>query len=145
MVSRERQVVLCDDDRAHAAALGGELVARGWRVALVERYTEAFALCCAHDVDALLVAPFLRSGSALVLPSALGIRKPPLTVLMTRLTERIGWNIAVRCGYDRQLCKAVDARVIDAMFAPVELERASTSAGGDQPPRLLLPDTGFGG
>lgn len=111
-----RTVLICDDDRAHTLALAADLGRLGYIVETVRTYAEAFAIACAHDIDALVVAPFLRDGSALVLPTALGIRKPPVAVLVTRIGERLASAIARRVGFDAQLTKCVDASTLDRLI-----------------------------
>ncbi len=112
--STPSKLLLCDEDRRHTDVLAARLDALGHTVEVVRSHAEAFAIACAYDIDALVVAPFLRDGSALVLPSALGIRRPPLVVLVSRLSERIAPPVVQRLGFDAQLTKVVD---------PLELER----------------------
>jgi DNA-binding response OmpR family regulator len=114
-----RTVLICDEDRAHTQALAVGLEQLGYVVEVVRSYAEAFAIACAHDLDALVVAPFLRDGSALVLPTALGIRKPPVTVLVTRMTERLSNVVARRVGFDVQLTKCVSAASLDRLIQAV--------------------------
>ena len=107
MSASRRTVLICDEDRFHTQTLANGLDALGYAVEHVRSYAEAFAIACAHDIDVLVVAPFLKDGSALVLPTALGIRKPPVTLLITRMTERIATAVATRVGFDAQLTKCV--------------------------------------
>lgn len=97
--------------------LAASLTYRGCHVEVVRSYAEAFALACARDFEALLTSPFLRDSSALVLPAALGIRRPPVAVLTCRLTERLDGAIVRRVGFDAQLVKAVDAAVVVRLIA----------------------------
>ncbi len=115
-MSARRTVLLCDDDRAHSETLAAALLELGHAVEIVRTYAEAFAIACAHDLDAMLVAPTLRDGSALVLPTALGIRRPPIVILISTLNERLASVVARRVGFDVQLTKVVDARVVDAIL-----------------------------
>lgn len=107
-----RTVLICDEDRFHTQTLAAGLEELGYAVEVVRTYAEAFAIACAHDFDALVVAPFLKDGSALVLPSALGIRKPPVALLITRMTERIATVVARRVGFDAQLTKCVSPATV---------------------------------
>jgi DNA-binding response OmpR family regulator len=107
---------VCDEDRAHSEALAGSLLELGYAVEVVRAYSEAFAIACAHDLDAMIVAPTLCDGSALVLPTALGIRKPPIVILMTTLHERLASVVTRRVGFDVQLAKVVDPRVVDSIL-----------------------------
>jgi DNA-binding response OmpR family regulator len=135
--SARRTVLICDEDRFHTQTLAAGLEQLGYAVEVVRTYAEAFAIACAHDIDALVVAPFLKDGSALVLPSALGIRKPPVAVLITRMTERIANVVAQRVGFDAQITKCVTAETIHRLVesaahrAPAEIDqrvRTSTSS-----------------
>lgn len=116
MRSARRTVLICDEDRAHTETLAAGLEDLGYATLVVNTYAEAFAIACAHDIDALVVAPFLKDGSALVLPSALGIRKPPVSVLITRMTERISSVVAVRVGFDAQITKCVAPRTVHQLI-----------------------------
>jgi DNA-binding response OmpR family regulator len=113
-------ILICDDDRLHATELAAGMVDLGWRVELVRSYGEAFAAACAIDFDALVVAPFLRDGSALALPSALGIRRPCVVVLACAMGERLAPAIVRRVGFDAQMTKVVDARAVAALARAVE-------------------------
>lgn len=115
MGAARRTVLICDEDRLHTQSLAAGLDQLGYVVEVVRTYAEAFAIACGHDLDALVVAPFLRDGSALVLPTALGIRKPPVAVLVTRMTERLSSVVAQRVGFDAQLAKVVDPQAIDRL------------------------------
>lgn len=132
MSAHRRTVLLCDEDRSHTETLAAGLERLGYAVEVVRSYAEAFAIACAHDIDALVVAPFLKDGSALVLPSALGIRKPPVTVLISRMTERISTVVAQRVGFDAQLTKCVTAETVHRL---VESAAARTSTA-DVPQRV---------
>ena len=116
MSSARRTVLICDEDRSHTETLAAGLEELGYAVEVVNTYAEAFAIACAHDIDALVVAPFLKDGSALVLPSALGIRKPPVSVLITRMTERIAPVVALRVGFDAQITKCVPAATVHRLI-----------------------------
>jgi ActR/RegA family two-component response regulator len=131
-VSARRTVLICDEDRFHTQTLAAGLEQLGYAVEVVRTYAEAFAIACAHDIDALVVAPFLKDGSALVLPSALGIRKPPVTVLITRMTERIANVVAHRVGFDVQITKCVAAdtvhRLVEETAQRARLEEVARHA-----------------
>ncbi|GAF91124.1 unnamed protein product, partial [marine sediment metagenome] len=75
---------------------------------------------------------YLRDGSTLVLPSSLGIRRPPLVVLVTRLAERLAAPMARRVGFDAQLTKIVDPWRLDRM---VRWSVAATAAAKRQAAR----------
>lgn len=115
--SRPAKLLLCDEDRRHTDALARGLDGLGHAVEVVRSHAEAFAIACAYDLDALVVAPFLRDGSALVLPSALGIRCPPLVLLVCSITERIAPRVVARLGFDAQLTKVVDPADVDRRLA----------------------------
>ena len=128
-------VLICDEDREHTHALASELVELGNAAFVARSYAEAFAIACAVDADVLLAAPFVRDGSTLVLPAALGIRRPKVAVLAPRLGERISDELAKRVGYDAQLTKAVSVRDLQRLVraaaararkleahAPIEIE-----------------------
>jgi DNA-binding response OmpR family regulator len=106
-------VLLCDDDREPTDVLARELEGLGHAVTIARTCAEAFAAACARDFDVLVATPFLRDGSTLVLPSALGIRRPRLTVLVSRLGDRLAPMVVRRVGFDAQLTKIVDARHLD--------------------------------
>ena len=134
MGSARKSVLICDEDRLHTQALAIGLEQLGYVTTSVRSYAEAFAIACAHDLDALVVAPFLRDGSALVLPTALGIRKPPVTVLATRMTERLASIVAQRVGFDAQITKVIDPIALDRLIknatdarAIEEVQRVRTS------------------
>ena len=116
MSSLRPNVLLCDDERECTQVLAADLESLGHSVTIVRSCADAFGTACANDFDALIAAPFLRDGSALVLPGALGIRRPRLVVLTTRVSDRLAPAIAKRVGFDRQLCKVVDASVLDRMI-----------------------------
>lgn len=109
-------VLLCDEERAATDVLSSDLRELGHAVTIARSCADTFAAACTYDFDALVVAPFLRDGSALVLPGALGIRKPRLVVLMCRLTERLALPVSRRVGFDVQLTKVVDARRLDRLL-----------------------------
>lgn len=111
------KLLLCDEDRRHTDTLARGLDELGHAVEVVRSHAEAFAIACAYDIDALVVAPFLRDGSALVLPSALGIRRPRLVVLVSSLVERIAPRVVTRLGFDAQLTKVVDPQELDRLLA----------------------------
>jgi DNA-binding response OmpR family regulator len=115
-------VLLCDEERETTDLLARDLEELGHAVVIARSCADAFAAACAYDYDALVAAPFLSDGSALVLPRALGIRRPRLVVLVSRLTERLAQAIARHVGFDAQLTKIVDPRRLDRML------RASISA-----------------
>ena len=106
-------VLLCDEDRESAAPLAAELEDLGHDVTIVCSCSEAFSAACARDYDALVAAPFLRDGATLLLPRALGIRRPRLMLLMTRMSERLSPGAAERVGFDAQLTRVIDARRLD--------------------------------
>jgi len=126
VVRTRRTVLICDEDRAHTHALARGLEQLGYAVEIVRSYAEAFAIACAHDLDALVVAPFLRDGSALVLPTALGIRKPPVTILVTRMGERLSRVVTSRVGFDAQLTKVVDPLEVDRLVGVAHGARESS-------------------
>jgi DNA-binding response OmpR family regulator len=129
-------VLLCDDERDSTDVLARELESLGHVVTIARSCAEAFAAACAKDFDVLVAAPFLRDGSALVLPSSLGIRRPRLTVLLTRLGERLSPIVARRVGFDAQLTKLVDGQRIDRLMrALAAAEPAPQSDIGARAPR----------
>jgi DNA-binding response OmpR family regulator len=109
-------VLLCDDDRDATDALTADLRDLGHAVTTARSCADTFAAACTYDFDALVAAPFLRDGSALVLPAALGIRKPRLVVLTSRLSERLAPVVTRRVGFDVQLIKVIDARRVDLLL-----------------------------
>jgi len=109
-------ILLCDEERASTDALATELRALGHTVTITRSCTDAFSAACANDYAALVVAPYLRDGAALVLPRALGIRRPPLVVLVSRLSDRIAAPVARHLGFDVQLTKIVDAKRLDRLI-----------------------------
>jgi ActR/RegA family two-component response regulator len=130
-----RTVLLCDEDRDHTESLAGGLEELGYAVEVVRTYAEAFGIACAHDVDALVVSPFVRDGSALVLPTALGIRRPRVVILMANMSERLAPAVARRLGFDAQLTKVVDAKTIDRVIL------SGTDATGATVPESLREGT----
>lgn len=137
IVTRPSTILLCDDDRPHTEALARGLTKLGHTVEVTRTHAEAFAAACALDLEAIVAAPFLRDGSALILPASLGIRRPPLLLLATRTMERLAKDVALRVGFDAQLTKVVDPRIVDRMLwlararrnaAP--LRTAPSGAGG---------------
>jgi len=135
-----RTVLICDEDRFHTQSLAEGLEKLGYAVEVVRTYSEAFAIACAHDIDAILVAPFLKDGSALVLPTALGIRKPPLAVLITRMAERLANIVVTRVGFDAQLTKLVDPQVVDRMVTRA-FERRLAAAADPRSSRTSAPSS----
>jgi DNA-binding response OmpR family regulator len=115
-VARRSTILLCDDDRTHTQSLARGLAELGYAVETTRCHAEAFAIACSLDLDALVAAPFLRDGSALVLPASLGIRRPPLLLLASRISERLSIEVVQRVGFDAQLTKVLDARVVDRML-----------------------------
>ncbi len=109
-------VLLCDEDRESAAPLASELEDLGHDVTIVCSCSDAFSAACAHDFDVLVAAPFLRDGATLLLPRALGIRRPRLMLLMTRMSERLSASATQRAGFDAQLTRIVDARKLDRVM-----------------------------
>jgi len=128
-------VLLCDDEHDATDALASELERLGHVVTVARTCAEAFAAACAKDFDVLVAAPFLRDGSTLVLPSALGIRRPRLTVLLGRMGDRLAPTVMRRAGFDRQLTKVVDARHLDylvrAAVAVVDAEPVEPAPASD--------------
>jgi DNA-binding NtrC family response regulator len=131
-------VLLCDEERELAELLAGELEDLGHDVTIVCSCSDAFSAACAHDYDVLVAAPFLRDGATLLLPRALGIRRPRLMVLMTRLTERLSAGAAERVGFDAQLTRCVDAGRLDRLMrraaAAVAVAGSGHAASDDAPP-----------
>ena len=109
-------VLICDDDREHADALALGLHALGHAVELTRSRADAFAVACAFDVDVIVAGWTLRDGSALALPAALGIRRPPLVLLASRMDERLPMAVARRVGFDRQLTKVVEPEALDRLL-----------------------------
>src|SRR5438105_1941363 len=60
-------LLLCDEDRDHTDSLAAELGRRGHGITVARSCADAFAAACALDFDAMILAPYLRDGSALVL------------------------------------------------------------------------------
>jgi DNA-binding response OmpR family regulator len=115
-LGRRTAILICDDDRTHADALALGLYARGHAVEVTRSRTDAFAVACAFDIDLIVAGWVLRDGSALALPSALGIRRPPLLVLASRVDERLPFHVARRVGFDIQLTKVVDASLVERLL-----------------------------
>jgi DNA-binding response OmpR family regulator len=109
-------VLLCDEERETAVSLATELEELGHDVTIVCSCSNAFSAACAKDYDVLVAAPFLRDGATLLLPRALGIRRPRLMVLMTRITERLSPGAAERAGFDAQVTRVVDVRRLDRLM-----------------------------
>ncbi|WP_146655118.1 hypothetical protein [Labilithrix luteola] len=122
-------VLICDEDRGHTEPLALGLFELGYMVELTRSYAEAFAIACARDFDALVTAPFLRDSSALMLPAALGIRRPLIVVLASRMGERLDPVIVRRVGFDAQLAKVVAPMTVDRM---VRAARAHHLAAEDR-------------
>ena len=129
-------ILLCDEERESAALLAAELGALGHEVTIVCSCAEAFAAACAHDYDVLVAAPFLRDGATLLLPRTLGIRRPRLTILMTRLTERLSAAAAQRVDFDAQLTRVVDVERLDRIVRTSAAQAAARPAvvAEDAPP-----------
>ena len=134
-------ILLCDEERASTDALAAELTALGHKVTIVRTCNEAFGAACSTDFGALVVAPYLRDGAALVLPRALGIHRPNLVVLVSRLGDRVAEPVARHLGFDIQLTKVVDARRLDRLIrasmaaaAKVLQQREARAEVDSQPP-----------
>ena len=132
-------VLLCDDEHELTDVLATQLENLGHLVTVARSCADTFAHACSHDYDALVIAPFLRDGSALVLPRALGIRRPRLVVLVSRLTDRLAQAVARRVGFDAQLTKIVDAKVLDrlvrtSILAGLEAQQAVAETLESPPP-----------
>lgn len=140
-LSPSAKLLLCDEDRRHTDVLAAGLDSLGHAVEVVRSHAEAFAIACAYDIDALVVAPFLRDGSALVLPSALGIRRPSLVVLVSRISERIAPPVVKRLGFDAQLTKVVDPAELDRLLA---MRRTRTSLVEARDGADRAPDSAHG-
>lgn len=125
-------VLLCDEERESAAVLAAELEELGHDVTIVCSCSDAFSAACAHDYDVLVAAPFLRDGATLLLPRALGIRRPPLVVLMTRITERLSPVATQRVGFDAQITRVVDARRLDRLMRSAAVAAQAEAAAAVQ-------------
>lgn len=125
MIPGSRNVLVCDADRDHGEALAVGLTELGYVVEVVTSHADAFGFACSYDLEALIVAPLLRDGSALVLPSALGIRRPPLVVLVTCMGDRLDTAAARRVGFDAQLTKVVRASAVDRLVRKATESRLS--------------------
>lgn len=136
-------MLLCDDDREATSTLSLELRRFGHWVTTTRSCAEAFAAACAEDFDALLFAPFVRDGSALVLPAALGIRRPPLVVLVCLMTERLAQGVAAHFGVDAQATKVASVRRLDRL---VRTSMAHSVAASQRPaePTDASPPSGIG-
>lgn len=126
-------ILLCDEERESVALLAAELEALGHEVTIVCSCAEAFAAACAHDYDVLVAAPFLRDGATALLPRTLGIRRPRLMILMTRLTERLSAAAAQRVGFDAQLTRVVDVQRLDRILR-------TSAAGAAAHPAVVAED-----
>jgi DNA-binding response OmpR family regulator len=126
-------VLLCDDENGATAVLTSDLRGLGHAVTVARSCADTFAAACTYDFDALVVAPFLRDGSALVLPGALGIRRPRLVILTCRLGEHLMPSVARRVGFDMQLTKVVDARKLDRLLRASITEAAAEVLGVASP------------
>lgn len=124
VIHRARNVLLCDVDRDHSESLAAGLRELGYDVQIVAAHADAFAIACSEDLDALVVAPLLRDGSALVLPSALGIRRPAVLVLATRLSDHFSTTAAKRVGFDTALTKVVMPEAVDRLVRRAAQRRA---------------------
>lgn len=111
----------------------------GYFVEHTRSHAEAFAMACARDFRALIAAPFLRDGSALALPSALGIRRPLVVVLASRMAERLPDDIVVRAGFDAQWIKAIDAHKVHRRILEKERERLELGLDGTHHDRRRTP------
>lgn len=130
-------ILLCDEERESVAPLAAELAALGHEVTIACSCAEAFAAACAHDYDVLVAAPFLRDGATLLLPRTLGIRRPRLMILVTRLTDRLSAAAAQRVGFDVQLTRVVDASRLDRILRASVARTAAlpaVTAGEEAPP-----------
>jgi DNA-binding response OmpR family regulator len=127
-------MLLCDEERESVAPLAAELEALGHDVTIACSCAEAFAAACAHDYEALVAAPFLRDGATLLLPRTLGIRRPRLMVLMTRLTERLSPAAAQRMGFDVQLTRVVDVQRLDRLVRASAMQAAAQPAVAEDAP-----------
>ena len=127
-------ILLCDEERASAEALGAGLTALGHAVTIVRTYDEAFGVACATDLVALVVAPSLRDGAALMLPRSLGIRRPNLVVLVSRLGDRVAEPVARHLGFDVQLTKLADVRRLDRLIRRSMAAVAQAQAEAEQTP-----------
>ena len=122
-------ILLVDDDREHTSRLAASLAELGHGVTMVRSFAAAFRTLCIEDFDALVAAPTLRDGTALALPSALGFRRPRLAVLVSRMTDRIAEAAARRVGFDRQLTKVVDPRILDRILRHAKAPGLPASSG----------------
>jgi DNA-binding response OmpR family regulator len=109
-------ILICDDDRAHADALALGLHALGHAVEVTRSRADAFAVACAFDIDVIVAGWTLRDGSALALPASLGIRRPRLLVLASRIDERLPTPVSRRVGFDLQLTKVVEPETLDRVL-----------------------------
>jgi CheY-like chemotaxis protein len=121
-------ILLCDEQRESAALLACELEALGHEVTIVCSCADAFAAACTHDYDVLMAAPFLRDGATLLLPRTLGIRRPRLTILVARLTERLSAAAAERVGFDAQVTRVVDVPRLDRILRTSAAKAAAHAA-----------------
>lgn len=133
-------ILLCDEDRETAVILATQLEELGHEVTVVCSCSSAFSAACAKDYDVLVAAPFLRDGATLLLPRALGIRRPRLMVLMTRVTERLAPEAAERAGFDAQLTRVVDARRLDRLMRTTSV----AVVADDAPPEEVPPASEVG-
>jgi DNA-binding response OmpR family regulator len=115
LLSSQPNALLCDDDRIHTQVLAAGLAELGYAVEITRSHAEAFAIACTFELDVLVAATFLRDGSALGLPAALGIRRPAVLVLTSRMRERLSAAAVRRAGFDAQLVKVVDPRTVDRL------------------------------
>jgi DNA-binding response OmpR family regulator len=112
-----KKILVCDADVAEGAHLARELGELGYAVRAVTSYAEAFTCACRFDLTALVATAVLDDGPALGLPTALGIRRPPVVVLASLMTERLLPWVVERAGFDAQLTKIVDAMAVDRIVA----------------------------
>ncbi|MEA2751506.1 MAG: hypothetical protein QOI41_5649 [Myxococcales bacterium] len=131
-------ILLCDEERECAVPLAVALEDLGHDVTIVTSCAEAFSAACAHDFDVLVAAPFLRDGATLLLPRALGIRRPRLMILMTRMPERLSAAAAERVGFDVQLTRVVDPlrldRILRTAAVDMSVRVAAVAVVEDAPP-----------
>lgn len=112
LVVRAPVILICDEDRMCSDALAYGLDELGYAIEIARSFGDAFAAACRWDLAALVTGSHLRDGTALALPTALGIRKPKLVVLATRATERIPVAVAQGVGFDVELTKVVAPRTV---------------------------------
>ena len=115
-VTRERStILLCDEECPTADPLAGELERLGHTITVVRSCADAFAHACKQDFDCLVLGVVSKDGGALALPRALGIRRPKLVILVSRLCDRIASPLVRHLGFDAQLAKIVDPKRLDRL------------------------------